>query len=200
MIQQNNGLPYVYYTVASKESKDADGHVTRDNEYTAHIVSRGSKDEHVHEAESWVEGLRQKGIGRGPFDTQAEEYGQVWYPRFRKMLDDFKAGEEMKHPGTSLRSILAFMKSEVAQAEAVHIYSLEDLAVANEEAIRHMGIGGRALKDKAVQLLASKDDNAMAEVVAAQRVEIDGLKERIEQFIAAGHSAKGRVKDKEPAA
>lgn len=203
MIQAKPKLPYVYFSVKSKQTKDEQGHVVDALEYTAHVVT-GPKDEREFEAEAWLKTLLEKGQLRAGFDDSANEYATVWYPTFKGMFDAFKAGEEMTHPGTPLRTILAFMKTEVAQCERSHIYSLEQLADANEEMLGAIGIGGRALRDKARQLLASKADNRQAEELAACHVEIEALKQRIEQFIAAGHSPNvprvPRVRDKELAA
>lgn len=184
MIQQPK-LPYVRFSVEAKEVKDEEGHITYKNQYWATIVPAGGKDEVVKDAAEWIAGLRVKGETRGPFDAAANEY-RVWFEQFSKMFEQFKAGEEMTMTGTPLRAILAFTKAEIAQCEGARIYSVEDLASCNEEGLRHIGIGGRALKDKAAQLLASKNDNRQAEALAAAHVRIEQLEARIEQFIAAG--------------
>jgi hypothetical protein len=183
MIQQPK-LPYVRFTCEAVESKDVDGHVQYKNKYWANIVPAGGKDEVVKDADEWVASLREKGTTRGPFDSAANEY-RVWFEHFGDALKRYKAGEELAVTGTPLRAILAFTKAEVAQAESARIYSLEDLSTCNEEGLRYIGIGGRALKDKAVQLLASRGDNRLAEENSALRVKVEQLEARIEQFIAA---------------
>ena len=193
MIQQPK-LPYVRFTSEVKEVRDADGHIQRSMEYMAHITPAGGKDEVVKKADEWIAELRRKGETRGPFDSAANEYSH-WHQAFSKMFDQFKAGEEMTTTGTPLRACLAFLKTEIAACEAAHVFSLEDLAGANEEALMRIGIGGRSLKDKAAQLLVSQGDNRLAEEISALRVENDALKQRIEQFIAAGAAqqpARGR--------
>lgn len=184
MIQQPK-LPYVRFTSEVKEVKDADGHIHRSMDYTVHVTPAGGKDEFVKNADEWLGTLKEKGMTRGPFDAAANEYGR-WYETFSKMLAQFKAGEEMTTSGTPLRTIMAFMKTEVAQCEAARIYSLEDLASANEEALRHIGIGARALKDKATQLIASQGDNRLAEENAALHVRLEALEERLKQMLDAG--------------
>jgi hypothetical protein len=176
MIQQPR-LPYVRWTVEAVESKDEDGHIVYSNKYMANIVAAGGKDELVKEASEWLRELKAKG-DRGQFDSAASEYGR-WHDHFSAQFEKFKAGEELAVVGTPLRAVMAFMKAEVMQCERANIYSLEDLAQANEEGLRHIGIGGRALKDKATQLLASKGDNKIAEELAAAHVKIESLEKRI---------------------
>lgn len=183
MIQQPK-LPYVRFTCDAVEFKDPEGHVVFKNKYWANIVPAGGKDEVVKDADEWVKSLLEKGTTRGPYDSAAAEY-QVWHRHFSEQLARYKAGEELAVSGTPLRAILAFTKAEVAQVESVRIYSLEDLASANEEALHHIGIGGRALKDKANQLLASRGENHLAEENSALRVKVEQLEARIEAFIAA---------------
>lgn len=193
MIQQPK-LPYVRFMSDVKETRDAEGHIQRAMVYMAHITPAGGKDELVKNAEEWLADLKQKAMTRGPFDAAANEYTH-WHEVFSKMFGQFKAGEELTTTGTPLRACLALMKTEIAACEAAHILSLEDLAGANEEALMRIGIGGRALKDKAVKLLQSSGDNRIAEENAALRAEVSALKDRIDQFIAAGAAqqpARGR--------
>lgn len=194
MLQQIK-LPYVRFTSDVKETRDAEGHIQRAMVYMAHITPAGGKDEVVKNAEEWLAELRRKGETRGPFDAAANEYSR-WHEAFSKMFEQFKAGEELTTAGTPLRACLAFMKTEIAACEAARVLSLEDLAGANEEALQRIGIGARALKDKAAKLLEKQPNEKMAEEVAALRAENASLKERIEQFMAAGagqqQSARGR--------
>lgn len=184
MIQQPR-LPYVQFRSEAAEVKDKDGHVTYVNKYWADIVPAGGKDVLVKDADEWVRELKHKGETRGPFDTAANEY-RVWHEHFDKALKQFKAGEEMTTVGTPLRAILAFTKSEVAQAEAVRIYSLEDLAAANEEAMRHMGIGARGMKDRAQMLVEGASGTKLLEENAALKSQVEALTERVDALVAAG--------------
>jgi hypothetical protein len=190
MIQQPR-LPYVEFKSEVKESKDGDGHIHRSLVWYAHVLPIGGKDEVIHEAESWLKELRRKGEMRGPFDSNAAEYG-VWADTFEKIFKAAKANEEIPLNGTPLRACMAFTKLEVSQATSVRIHTLEDLASANEEAMRHMGIGARALKDKAVQLLANADSSKLVEENAALKAKMDVLEERIRQMEEAGLKVPGK--------
>lgn len=184
MLQQVR-MPYVRFETTVKESKDENGHIVRQNVYYAHITPAGGKDEVVKIASEWIEELRRKGDTRGPFDQAANEYS-IWYERFSKGFEAYKKGEEMITDGTPIRASLAFMKSEIAQAEAAKIYSIEDLANCNEEAIQNMGVGGRALKAKAAEILKTKDSSHSAEEIAALKLQVQELKQLIDDMKEAG--------------
>jgi len=193
MIQQPK-LPYVRFVSDVKETRDAEGHIERAMIYMAHITPAGGKDEVVKNAEEWLADLRRKGDARGPFDAAANEYTH-WHEVFAKMFAQFKAGEELTTAGTPLRACMALLKTEVAACEAARILSLEDLAGANEEALQRIGMGARALKDKAAKLLQSQGDSKVVEENAALRAQVAALEARIDQFIAAGAAqqpARGR--------
>lgn len=59
------------------------------------------------------------------------------------------------------------------------VRTVEDLAQANEETLAMLGMGGRALKDKAVSWLQSAGSTGKTtEELTALRLAHDGLKER----------------------
>ena len=184
MLQQVR-MPYVRFDVTVRESKDGDGHIVRQNVYYAHITPAGGKDEVVKIASEWIDELRRKGDTRGPFDQAANEYGR-WYEHFSKGFESYKKGEEMQTDGTPIRASLAFMKSEIMQAESAKLYSIEDLAACNEEAIQQMGVGGRALKAKAAEILKTKDASHAAEEIIALRQQVEELKTLVNDMKDAG--------------
>lgn len=178
-------LPYVRFESQVRETKDGLGHIVCTPIYYAHITPAGGKDEVVKVAEEWLADLMQKSMTRGPFDAAASEYTQ-WYERFKKMFEQFKAGEEMTVPGTALRACPAFTKIEVAQCEAIKILSVEDLSVANEEAVSRLSMGGRALKMKAVKFLEDKASGNLALENEALRLQLADLTEKVNKMVAAG--------------
>jgi hypothetical protein len=69
----------------------------------------------------------------------------------------------MATDGTPIRASLAFSPAEVAQCESVKIFTLEALAVCNEQAMNNMGMGGRTLKQKAEKILENFAGSKVAE-------------------------------------
>lgn len=184
MLQQVR-LPFVRFENQVKETKDPEGHTLYADVTYAYITPAGGKDEVVKLADDWIRELRDKSMVRGPFDSAANEYTK-WYEGFSEMLKRFRAGQEMLTTGTPLRASMAFTKAEIAQCEAVKIFSIEDLSVANEEALSRMGMGGRNLKTKAQKLLESKDGDKLAQENEALRVKLADLESKVEKMLAAG--------------
>ncbi len=185
---QSVRLPYVRFETSVAESKDAKGHPIYQNVYHAYVTPAGGKDEVVKVAEEWIAELKKKGDTRGPFDAAANEY-RVWHEQFSKAFDAFRNGEEMQIAGTPLRACMAFLKSEIMQAERAHIFSIEDLAACNEEALANMGLGARNLKVKAQEILNTKSGTGQAEEIAALRQKVEDLQDLIEAMRAAGIQA-----------
>ncbi|MBN9410835.1 MAG: hypothetical protein J0H69_16940 [Burkholderiales bacterium] len=176
-------MPHIRFETEVKETRDEDGHIMRKNVYFAHVTPAGGKDVVVKDAEQWLLELKEKAMVRGAFDQAAAEYEQ-WHAKVKAAFEQYKAGEEMTTEGTPLRASLAFTKAEIAQAESVKIFSIEDLAEANEEAISRMGMGGRGLKIKAQKLLETKGD--VAQENAALRQKISDLEAKMERMLADG--------------
>jgi hypothetical protein len=176
-------MPYVRFETEVVTTKDNDGHNQFSNKIMAYITSAGSKDEVVKVADEWIAQLLDKAQTRGAFDSAANEYTQ-WYERFSKLLQNYKNGLELDHDGTPIRASMAFSPAEVAQCESVKIFTLEALATCNEEAMSLMGMGGRALKQKAAQILEGNVNGRLAEENSALKVKIEELSKRVEQLSA----------------
>lgn len=179
-------MPFVRFETQVEETRNEDGHIVRKNKYYVYITPAGGKDEVMKVAEDWIIELRNKALTRGPFDSAASHY-EEWHRHYSKGFAEYKNGEEMTMDGTPLRACMAFMKSEVAQAEAVKIFSLEQLAGCNDEALRNMGVGGRSLKNKANEILATTDKNRGAEKIISLELKIEQLEERIMAMLENGH-------------
>jgi hypothetical protein len=178
-------LPHVRFEDQVLETKDKEGHIQYKTVTYAYITPAGGKDEVVKVADEWVADLMNKSMTRGPFDSAANEYTK-WYERFAEMLKRHRDGQEMTVDGTPLRASMAFTQAEVKQCESVKIFSVEDLACANEEGLMRLGMGGRNLKIKAQKLLESKDGDKLAQENEALRVRLAELEEKVTQMVAAG--------------
>lgn len=190
-------MPYVRFETEVEAAKDAEGHNKYTNKIMAYITSAGSKDEVVKVADEWIAQLREKSQLRGAFDQAANEYDQ-WHDRFSKMLQNYKDGQGMDHEGTPLRASLAFTPAEVAQCEGVKIFTIDALAVCNEEAISRMGMGGRTLKQKAQKILESGDGAKVAEENAALRLKVEELTEKVVQLTALVGAEPKQRKPRQP--
>ncbi|MFA6904493.1 MAG: hypothetical protein WC236_15565 [Gallionellaceae bacterium] len=190
-------MPFVRFETEVETVRDEDGHTQYRNKIMAYITSAGSKDEVVKVADEWIAQLREKSQTRGAFDAAANEYDQ-WYDRFSKLLQNYKDGLGMDHDGTPLRACLAFTPAEVAQCEAVKIFTIDALAVCNEEAIGRMGMGGRTLKQKAQKILETGDGAKVAEENAALRLKVEELTEKVVQLTALVGAEPKQRKQRQP--
>jgi hypothetical protein len=185
-------MPYVRFETIAETVMDVEGMPHYKNKIMAYITSAGSKDTAVKDADEWIAQLGEKSRSRGEFDAAANEYDQ-WHVRFSKMLEAYKEGANMDMEGTPLRSCLAFSPAEIAQCENVKIFTVENLAVCNEEAITRMGMGGRTLKQKAEKIMETagiaKITSAHAEKVEQENAElrksIEELTKKFDAMIAS---------------
>ena len=184
MLQQAR-MPFVRFDTVVAETRDAEGHALYKNKYYVFITPAGGKDELMKDAEEWITELRRKGETRGAFDNAAGEYTR-WYEHFSKGFDAYKKGEEMQTTGTPIRACLAYTKAEIATIESVRIYSIEDLAACNEEEMRNMGIGGRTMKQKAIDIMETSKNSRPAEEMAAMRQKIEEMQDTINAMKDAG--------------
>ncbi len=184
-MQQNYvPMPTVIFELEAVAQKDVDGKIIYKNVYFVRVIPHGSKKDELYiEAESWLESLKNKAKSRGSFGLDGEYANTYfeWHDVFSKAFERFKMSEEgsVVINGTPLRQILAFTKAEVKQIEAANIFSVEDLAAANESAISNLGMGGRILKQKAIELTKNKDFEASAQEIANLKKELEATKEII---------------------
>lgn len=121
------------------------------------------------QAEEWVKGKRQD-----PF-----------YRHYKELYEAFLEDREAPVEGTPVELWPAASPAAVKQIRGAGLRTVEDLAVANETSISKMGMGGRALKQKAVSWLESAGDTGkVAEENAAMRAMLDDLKETVERQAA----------------
>lgn len=99
--------------------------------------------------------------------------------RFPKAWDAFKRGEAPLVEGTPIE-VMPLTPAKKAELKALAIYSVEQLAALDSEAMKRMGSGGRDLVEQAKTFLKSQD--IKPQVLAAENEE---LKRRIAALEAA---------------
>ncbi len=182
MLQQARP-PHVQFEIKAEHYADAAGQSHYRNRYYATITPAGGKDQLYRDAEEWIASLVQK-ANNAHTPEDSDMYRQ-WHERFSRMFDQFKAGQEMDVDGTPLRACMAFSPAEVAAAESVKIFTLEELAVATEQAMHNMGIGSRAMSLKAQKVLAQLQDGRVAEENAALRLRLEEMETRLQELMDA---------------
>ena len=119
---------------------------TKDVDY-ALITPQGSKDRIEREVTSWFDNLRQQ--------TAEQRFPMEWLRHFENSYKAWKEGRELPIDGTPILTWPVLSPSQIKSILDVNIRTVEELAQANEEALVRIGMGGRALKDKAASWLSA---------------------------------------------
>lgn len=166
--------PYVTFEFRAEEDRAASieaGHYVAKDVAYALITPRGSKDRIERVATEWFAQLKA--------DADTSRFPSEWVKGFEQMFRDWKDGREAPVNGTAVENWPALSPAQLKTLQHLHIRTVEDMAAANEETIHRLGMGGRALKQKAVDWLASAQSSGkMTEEMAALRAELENLRER----------------------
>jgi hypothetical protein len=179
--------PYVRFEIGTMEYRDNSGvQHARDVEHIL-VTAAGTKEVHVAIAEDWI--ANKERLAR----QQPPQYPPQWAQAMRASFDLWRAGHEVPENGTSIRSWPVASPSEVKRCVEANVLTVEDLAVANEPALQRLGMGARALKDKAATWVAERDGPGRSvQELSALRIahdeqahEIEELRETVRKMGAA---------------
>lgn len=170
--------PFVQFEYRAVEDRTASieqgCYVSKDVAF-AIITPAGSKDRTEKIAEEWLANMRQ--------EVQQERLPQEWFNHYKTLYAAWKEGREAPETGVAIRNWPVASPAQVEMLLNLRIRTVEDLANANEEAISRMGMGGRALKQKAVDWLASAASTGKSvEAAASLRAENERLKLDVERL------------------
>lgn len=132
-------------------------------------------------------------------DRMPKFYPAIWNA-YRPAYEAWKAGQEPPLAGVPLTEWPAITRAEVETLRALHIRTVEDLAGVTDADGQRIGMGWRALRDKARAFMATAADRgklaeALAErdaKIAAQAGEIAELRGQVQQLIASLDAASPR--------
>lgn len=167
--------PYVRFVLKPVEDRNeslAAGHYVARDEIFAIITPQGSKDLIERKATEWLEILRQQ--------VAEQRYQPEWLRAHKEAFEAFKADREPPLNGTSIKMMTMLSPSQVEALMHLRVVTVEDLAAANEETISRIGMGGRALKQKAQEWLSSANGTGkQVERIVALQQENETLKETV---------------------
>lgn len=112
----------------------------------------GSKDEVERVAEDWISTLRANAMRYGDDNDMANFHRQL-LEAVETAYSKWSAGQQMPETGTPIRMCLMFTPAEQQAIINANILTLEELAGCNEQALQLIGLGSRALKDRAATAL-----------------------------------------------
>lgn len=192
--------PFVTFKTVPVENRNKSisaGHLVYDNVDMAYVTQAGSKDTAVKIAPEWIEQLKRRAFeSNGPEgDWNKKEYGRV-----SELYKLWKSGQELPEDGFPLRMCMWMTPGEIETCIAANVRTLEALAGASEQALAAIGMGARALKDKAqLALQATQDRGKSAGEIESLRAENADLKTRLEALEAAHNVKRGRPRKSEEA-
>lgn len=166
--------PYVTYETKAIEDRaatiEAGFYKTRDVDF-AIVTPQGSKDRTERNVKEWFAQLEQM--------VQENRFPREWMTAFRGSYAAWKEGREIPVDGTSVMYWPVASPSQVKSLLDAKLRTVEDLAAANEESIHRLGMGGRALKDKAVAwLAAASGPGKVSEELTALRTQLEAATAR----------------------
>ncbi len=170
--------PYVTFEYRAEEDRAASieaGHyVSKDVPFVL-VTPMGSKDRHESPADEW--------FARREQDAAEGRFPREWLSAFKGAFAEWKAGREIPLNGTSVANWPVASPAQVKLLLDLIVRTVEDLAEANEETLNRLGMGGRTLKQKAQDWLASANDlGKVSEQLAGLRADNEALKQRNEQL------------------
>ena len=174
--------PYVTFETQPVEDRAASleaGHYVAKDVIYAIVTPVGSRDRIPRIAEEWFTNLANQ-VQQGRFKAE-------WLNSFREQLRAWKEGREIPVSGTPVSRWPAVSRSECEALLSAGLRTVEDLASANEEAVRRLGMGGRALKQRAASWLESASD------VGKVAEELNALRQRNEELLADNKALAGRL-------
>lgn len=186
--------PYVSFEVQAVEDRQASieqGHYVAKDVVYAIVTPAGSKDRIPRVASEWLTMLAEQ--------VQQQRFPGEWLNAYREAYKAFCEGREAPLNGTPVRDWPSISPAQLQQLLNFSVRTVEDLAVANEETLSRLGMGGRALKQKAIEWLdASKGIGAQAEMITAIKLENAQLKETVNAQAAAIAELRAKVENLVP--
>lgn len=140
--------PHIRFTMKPVEDRNATieaGHTVFLDVPHVIVTPQGSKDSVEKPVKEWLESVDQQ--------VREDRMPGDWAEKFHQAFAHWKRGEEIPVEGTPLSNWGSISPAELATCKGIHILTLEDLSTANDEAVRRMGMGGLALKQRAKKFM-----------------------------------------------
>lgn len=167
---------YVTFEYRTEEDRTASieaGHYVGKEIAYAIITPQGTKDRIERVAVDWLDYIKQQ-VKEGRFPLE-------WSQAYQSIYKEWLEGRELPLDGTPIVTWPALNQSQVKLILDANIRTVEDLANANDAGLNSIGMGGRALQQKAKAWLATAETGGKStERVFKLEVENDQLKAQLE--------------------
>lgn len=170
--------PYVRFETRSEEDRQAsieNGHYVGKDVVYAIVTPTGSRDVVERKVEDWFASLEE--------GVKQERVPGFWLDAYKRSLENYKAQRDDPEVGTAIKDWPSATPSQIATMLDIGVRTVEQLAEANEETLTRLGMGARALKQKAIIWLDdAKNVGKHTEEIASLRGENEELKARNEDL------------------
>lgn len=177
---QKDRPAYVMFEVRAIENRDATiaaGCLRCDDVDYAIVTPAGSKDRVERPVKDWFEHLDN--------EVRSQRFPIEWLQKYKAEYSAWKEGRELPPEGTPLTTWPPINPSLLKELLGLKIRTVEDLAAANEETLRRIGMGARALKQQAVDwLTATQDIGKVSAQLTALQVKVEAQSKQIEDLLA----------------
>lgn len=193
--------PFVSFEMRAVEDRNASiaaGHlILRDVPFIC-LVPHGSEgrtriEQQYDEWLSQIKGARgdvqAAGAGSDTPVMSAGRFPSSWVERIEKAFAAWKAGVTLEIEGTPLRNWPVITRSQLSNCEGIHLYSIEELAVAADEAVERLGMGGKALRQRARDWLKAMQNDS-----APLAAELERLRSRVQDLEAERDELQAQLK------
>lgn len=179
--------PYVTFEKRAQEVRSAEGTMLPSVDIDIALVTPiGSKDRIERIVSEWFPALQAQ-VMQGRFE-------QSWLDAFRASYNAWCKDEEPPVNGTSIRNWPVLTPAQIKNLTQLRIVTVEDLAEANEETLRRIGMGGRMLKLSAQEWLKTAGGTGpLVARLAALEQKLGEIATRNEQLEAANAKLKAAL-------
>lgn len=174
-VMEKGSAPLIAFEQRAEEDRTATIEtgrlVSKDVDYVI-IRTPGSKDTVEKVATEWLEQCERDCRSIPP------RYPKEWAAGHRENYRRWKEGLEIVPEGFPMRNWAGASAAQVANCARANILTVEALAMANDDALGMIGMGGRSLKDRAKAWLDSSKGN-VGEELNALRSKVAELEEQL---------------------
>lgn len=170
---------YVVFETRQIEDRDAtirEGRYIAKDVHYAIVTPIGSKDRIPRQVDDWLAQLVQQ--------AREERIPRHWADQYKQAYEAWKRGEAVPVNGTPIKGWPLLSPAQQANVISANVLTVEDLAQANDEAQRRIGMGARDFCDKAMAWLKSAKSTG---TVAAENASLTATVASLTNQLAAAN-------------
>lgn len=165
--------PYIRFEVGTRERRDDHGMPIIEDVENILVTPAGSKDTHVAPADEWIK--QKESMAR----QQPPAYNPQWAAHFRASFNLWREGQAIPENGVPIRTWPVLTPGEIKRCIDAHVLTVEDLAGANEDALRMVGMGAQGMKQKALNWLSDAANSQSAVKLTALEQQNEELRAQV---------------------